>query len=410
MKKILVLSLIISLCAQFSFAEEQKQGTTQTQISTGVALATTNSTPVVKQELDTEKIYDLYNKAVCEILVIKILEDGSEDYGSGTGFFINDTGYVATCFHLFQDIFKNGYVVRNNKKIGIKSFEIKVVIPHTHKIYDVLNVVGINPYADSTLLSLSLSAKDGDYTHVTIGDSEKLKTGEKVFVIGSPLNLRNRLTTGMVSKLALSNVFNGYLNENMELELHAFRGNSGSPVFNKYGEVVAIIQGIHPYGSNSISYAVPTKYALIENLKNGNIAIPSFGVTLQNLPVTYIEESASTRSIGVVSGVTGEKDVKKLLGIYEILKQVGSNGIIITELKVFEFMGNTICPAKSFGLEIGDVIIQADKKPVTSKANLGLILLDKKVGDEVELKIIRHENGHQLEKTVRVSFGMIEPF
>jgi len=77
-----------------------------------------------------------------------------------------------------------------------------------------------------------------------LGDSDKLKLGEQVFTIGSPLLYFNSVTVGVVSGLGRDIEFFG---ENLLMQTDAAisPGSSGGPIFNMDGEVIGITIGGH---------------------------------------------------------------------------------------------------------------------------------------------------------------------
>jgi S1-C subfamily serine protease len=134
---------------------------------------------------------------------------------AGTGFVIDNKGYVVTNFHVVQDA----------NTIRVLTFE-----------RDILNaqLVGIDSFRDIALLKI----EPNNYEALKLADSSEVQVGNKVIAIGNPLGLSFSVTEGIVSAVDREGP-NG-LNEYVQTDVSLNPGNSGGPLINTRGEVVGI--------------------------------------------------------------------------------------------------------------------------------------------------------------------------
>ena len=93
---------------------------------------------------------------------------------------------------------------------------------------------------------------------ISLGDSEKVKVGQKVLAIGNPFGFNNTLTTGIISRI-------DYAKNKLQTDVAINPGNSGGPIINIHGEVIGISQSIYNPDNNisniGIGFAVPINEA-----------------------------------------------------------------------------------------------------------------------------------------------------
>lgn len=144
--------------------------------------------------------------------------------GLGSGFFINEDGYLITNFHVIEgetQISIEVYHQRNNQL--------------ERRSYKQVRIVAMNKFADLTLLKVE--DKDAPkFAFVPLGDSEALAVGERVFAVGSPLGLERTVTEGIVSTKTRQMQGELYLQTTTQIN----PGNSGGPLFNLKGEVIGV--------------------------------------------------------------------------------------------------------------------------------------------------------------------------
>lgn len=160
--------------------------------------------------------------------------------GLGSGFFINEDGFLITNFH----------VIEGETQISIEVYHVKNG-QLERKSYKQVKIIATNKYADLALLKID-EADAPKFARVSLGDSEILAVGERVFAIGSPLGLERTVTEGIVS--TKTRPFQGDLYLQTTAQINP--GNSGGPLFNLRGEVVGVTNMKITFGEG-LGFAIP---------------------------------------------------------------------------------------------------------------------------------------------------------
>ena len=205
---------------------------------------------------------------------------------SGSGVFISNQGYILT----------------NNHVISDTQGDLTIVL--SDGTQETAKIVGADQYSDIAVLKTT-----GKVPAVaTLGNSDVLKPGETVIAIGSPLgDFKNTVTVGVVSATGRSiDSGNGYSIDNLiQTDAAINQGNSGGPLVNLAGEVIAINTLIvRNSGAGTVAeglgFAIPINTASTvaqQLIQNGSITHPYLGVSFQavspdianayNLPAQY---------------------------------------------------------------------------------------------------------------------------
>jgi len=273
----------------------------------------------------------------------------------GSGFIISQDGLVITNKHVVSDSTADYQVLTYDKKK-----------------YDVLKIYR-DPLNDLAILKINAS----NLKPLKLGDSNNLKLGQLVIAIGTPLGeFTNTVTQGIISGLGrgitAGSPFEGYvekLDNVIQTDAAINPGNSGGPLLNSKGEVIGINTAIASEGQN-IGFAIPVNVVknLIEDFqkRGGSFDRPYIGIRYKMID----KQSA-------------------------ILNDVVEGAYVV------EVLDNS--PAQKAQIEVEDIIIEFDGKKVKGDDDQGLakMILNKKVGDKVRLKIWRE--GKILEKELTLS-------
>jgi len=133
--------------------------------------------------------------------------------GSGSGFFVRGSGYIATNYHV------------------IKGATAAQVTTSNGNNYDV-RVVGYDKNADIAVLYIN----ETGLKRLSFANSGSVKVGEKVIAVGSPVGLDYTVTQGIVSSAKRVSDGNIYV----QIDVPINPGNSGGPLINGDGKVVGI--------------------------------------------------------------------------------------------------------------------------------------------------------------------------
>ncbi len=271
-------------------------------------------------------------------------------------------------------IVTNYHVIQDNNNLYVQFIddrEAMAYVKGTSPENDLAIVsVFLDDMSDKTLKSISIAA---------LGDSDSLQVGEPAIAIGNSLGYGQSVTTGVISALN-RNVFaddpemnnQGYL---IQTDAAINPGNSGGALLNVKGEVVGINSSkIADYVIEGMGYAIPISTAkpIIEELM---------------LKETRKKVPAQERAF---LGVAGTDVIEEATARYEM-----PEGVFVTNV-----LEDTA--AEKAGIQKGDIITYIDGERITGMDELQG-LLEYYAGDtEVEVVLMRPNNGEYKERTIEV--------
>jgi serine protease Do len=160
----------------------------------------------------------------------------------GSGFFINEDGYLITNFHVIE---------------GETQISVEVYLQRggqlERKTYKQVRIVALNKFADLALLKVE-DAGAPRFKSVVFGSADAMAVGERVFAIGSPLGLERTVTEGILS--TKTRPMQGVLYLQTTAQINP--GNSGGPLFNLHGEVVGVTNMKIAFGEG-LGFAIPSE-------------------------------------------------------------------------------------------------------------------------------------------------------
>ncbi|GIW65887.1 MAG: 2-alkenal reductase [Candidatus Parcubacteria bacterium] len=268
--------------------------------------------------------------------------------GAGTGFIISSDGFIVTNKHVVNDQQAEYTIFLNDGR----KFNGKVIAVHPK---DDLALVKINTKNLPTL---------------KLGDSDKIKLGQTVIAIGNALGeFQNTVSVGVISGLrraitAADNNGNIERLENLiQTDAAINPGNSGGPLINLRGEVIGVNTAIVS-GAQNIGFAIPVnrlKKMLFEIKNKGKIEIPYLGI----------------RYILITEEMKNKFNLPVDYGVYVYSEDYIRPAVISNS------------PADKVGIKEKDIILEVDGKKITPQNSLANIILNKSVGDIVNLTILR---------------------
>jgi serine protease Do len=195
--------------------------------------------------------------------------------GLGSGFFLNEDGFLITNFH----------VVEGETQISVEVYHQKDG-QLDRKTYKQVRIIALNKFADLALLKVE--DKDAPrFKYVLLGSADALSVGERVFAIGSPLGLERTVTEGILSTKTREVGGSLYLQTTTQIN----PGNSGGPLFNLSGEVVGVTN-MKVTAGEGLGFAIP-----VESVKLFLNHRDAFAYSNENPanPYRYLEPPSRTR-------------------------------------------------------------------------------------------------------------------
>lgn len=294
---------------------------------------------------------EAYNKVAPAAVVVstKSVTQGyfmqtQEVEGIGSGFIINQEGYILTNYH----------VVKGAQEISVTL---------SNDVTTTAQIVNYDENQDVAMIKITDESVKIPAT-VELGDSDSLQPGEEVIAIGTPLSteLSSTVTKGIISATSRSVAVESGVTMNLiQTDAAINAGNSGGPLVNTKGEVVGINSSkISGEAVEGIGFSIP-----INDIKD---KIESLSKPILNLGI-------SVRTI--------DEALSKQLNMEQ--------GLYVVEVTEFS-------SAEKAGLKAGDIIVKADGNRITTFDEFKAVKNGKEDGDEISLEVIR--NGQS--KTINV--------
>jgi serine protease Do len=254
----------------------------------------------------------------------------------------------------------DGYVITNNHVVGENVSAITIAMPDKRAIKGM--VIGVDPTTDIALLKINVKG----LPVVPWGDSGQLKVGEWVLAIGSPYQLNQTVTAGIVSAVGRTGLGFADYEDFIQTDAAINRGNSGGALINTRGELIGINTGLFTEsgGYQGIGFAVPSNLArrIVDDLmKFGEVRRGSIGqLSIERLTDQLAEEYGAP----------------------------STNGALISRMA-------RNSEAYQTGLRPGDVIVSFNGRPVDDPSQFVRNVADAKIGSAATVKVLR--NGRPIE-------------
>ena len=312
-----------------------------------------------------ETLGEAYRRINPSVVVIRakgseVTEEGVSRFREiGSGVLISADGKVATAAH----------VVHTMEEVAVE-FLGEDPAP--------ARVIASEPRADISILQVSVVPRDAVVAKLT--DSDPVRVGDTIFIIGAPYGLAHSLSAGIISARWEPDTVNRDfpLAEFFQTDAVINTGNSGGPMFTRAGELIGIV-------SHNIT-------------KSGGSEGLGFVVTSNTVRKLLLEQNRRWYGLDLML-VTG--------GMAEALKVPQPGGFLVKQV-VKESLagqiglrgGNRIGIVEGQHLVVGgDIILAVQDMTVASNEDMAKVLktLEKiKPGDELRVKILRDDKVEEL--------------
>jgi len=295
-----------------------------------------------REEADALDAYSRVVVRVAETLrpaVVNLRSGRGRGEGSGSGILFTPDGFLLT----------NAHVVGSNEQARVRLGDGREVTGR---------VVGTDPWTDLAVVQAQASG----LPHAALGDSTKLRVGQLVVAIGSPLGFESTVTAGVVSALGRTlRSITGHLVDNViQTDAALNPGNSGGPLVDSRCQVIGINTAvIRP--AQGICFAIPINMAkdiLPQLMKHGRVMRGYLGLHARNVPIAVA-----------------------------LVRRHGLEQTTGVEVMAIERDG----PADQAGVLEEDVIVSLGEKPVASIDDLHKLLTELPVVVPAPVVLLRGE-------------------
>ncbi len=269
----------------------------------------------------------------------------------GSGFLITADGYILTNNHVLEGASPKGLRVtlKDGRKLPAK-------------------IIGMDPVSDLAVIKIQGS----NLPVIELGDSDKTRVGEFAFAIGSPYDLRNTFTYGIISAKGRTDITRSQnYEEYLQTDASINPGNSGGPLVDIDGRVVGVNTLIRDL-NRGLGFAIPiniAKKVASQLIAEGRAVRPWLGIMIQSM--------------------------EEMPELTERFPSLPRTGILVRGIEAGT-------PASLSSLRLNDIIMQVDGTSVRNARELQKAILDKKIGQEVELQVWRNN------RTVKVKLRTAE--
>jgi serine protease Do len=270
-------------------------------------------------------------------------DDEQRQLSGGSGFIISPDGFILT----------NNHVVENASKVEVQyGSDENGVGGRTVAA----TIIGRDPATDLALLKIEAQG----LPNLSLGDSDRIRRGDWAIAIGSPFQLNNTLTVGVVSAkgraLGMSEETRSFENF-IQTDAAINFGNSGGPLLNINGEVIGINTAIRGGAAQGLGFATPVNVArrLLPQLKQGKVVRGYLGMEIREVT----------------------QDIRDAWNL-----PAGTTGALVNRVTPGK-------PADQAGLEHGDIIVEIDGRTIRSNRELIDYISYLPVGTNVKVTFIR---------------------
>lgn len=245
----------------------------------------------------------------------------------------------------------DGEILTNNHVVGAGT-RIKVTLADGREL-DAKNLGG-DPLIDLAIIKIPATGLQV----APLGDSDRIQVGQVAIAIGNPYGFERTVTVGVVSALGRSIPGGGASLSNLiQTDAKIYPGNSGGPLLDSAGKVIGVNTAVVGGEVGTLGFAIPinsARRAMGDVRTVGHVQVPWMGISYGDIT----DAIAQAFKLPVKQGV--------------IVADVEKDG-----------------PSALAGIRKGDIIVEVDGKKVSDGGDLQKALQGKKVGDKMEVTVLR---------------------
>lgn len=325
-------------------------------------------------ELINIKVYDLANRSVVHITTRTTRPGGFfmteiPAAGEGSGSVLDMQGHILTNYHVIE---------------GAREVRVTLFNGETYEA----GLIGKDPPNDIAVLKINAPRKS--LYPVQLGDSSRLRVGQKILAIGNPFGLERTLTVGVVSSLnrAIPSRTGRQMKSIIQIDAALNSGNSGGPLLNSRAELVgmntAIVNPSQSGENTGVGFSIPVntiRRVVPQLIEHGRVIRPVIGIA------SVYETDRGLVIIDVAPG--GPADRAGLRG-FKVVTQKEQRGPFIYERTFVD-------------REQADRIIAVDGIAVATGDEFQDAVESKKPGDRVVVRVIRDNRELDIPVTLAAS-------
>lgn len=314
-----------------------------------VNIATTGHVDIQKHPLLNDPFFKRFFEGYSD------LPQRKETKSLGSGVVIDaEKGFIVTNHHVVEDAQEIAITMHNGHHFDAK-------------------LIGSDPEVDVAILQADIEGLQA----IPFGDSDTLRVGDFAVAIGNPFGLGQTVTSGIVSALGRTGLgIEGYENF-IQTDASINPGNSGGALVNLKGELIGINTAILAAGGQGnvgIGFAIPinmVRKIADQLIEYGEVRRGMLGVIMQNLTPEL------SRAFGL--------DLHQGVVISQVIEDTA---------------------AEEAGLEVGDIVVAINGKPIKSASAMRNMVGLLRVGDEMDISVIRDGK----KRTMRAVIGDVRDY
>lgn len=369
---VLACAAVVGVCFGIPDVKYKLIGTNSSNFSVAPSNSTSSDGTVSQVKLSNYSDTAVYtaNKILPSIVGIKVEYTVSSNFSiygmgtakseasaSGSGIIISDDGYILTNNHIVATSSSESYYQVSDAN------KVTVTLYNDDTEYEA-KIVGKDEQTDLAVIKIE---KTG-LSKAEFADSDSIKVGEFAMAVGNPLGMQSSITCGVVSAVNREVTdSDGKKFTLIQTDAAINSGNSGGALVNGEGKVIGInTLKLSGTGIEGMGFAIPI---------NSTTDITSQLIQYSKVKRPYI-------------GISGVDLDEKTAKVYNLVV-----GVYVKSIEDFS-------AAEKAGVKVGDVIVEADGKKITSMNELNEIKNSHKIGDELKIKVNRNNKTEELTLTL----------